>query len=106
MMRWAVVLWMMMASESPAAATQDPATATNARIAALARVTLTPGAPETASRLREGLADADPRVRATAARVAHVLSAAPLLPDLRTTIQKETDRDAGRELAWAIADLD
>jgi len=91
---------------SGAAIAQEPAPGVNARIAAIGRLPVDKAAAESSSRLRAGLADEDSRVRAAAARVAHVMAAVPLLPDLRTALEKETDPDAAHELAWALADLD
>ena len=104
-MRWTAVL-LTVAFSLPNAVPQDPAAGANARIAAIARLPFDPQSPETPQRLRAGLADIDSRVRSAAARVAHVLSATSLVPDLRTALQKETDSHSARELAWAIADLD
>jgi TonB family protein len=88
-------------SQPVAAPTRD-----TEKIAALARLALPPGSPESVSRLQKGLEDESPLVRAAAARVGHVINAAPLTPDLRRALERETDLEVAREMVWALADLD
>ncbi|MBX7186206.1 MAG: energy transducer TonB [Vicinamibacteria bacterium] len=100
------VLLLAVAVGSGAANGEETALGVNARIAAIARLTLGATVAEVPARLRSGLADEDASVRAAAARVAHTTAATALLPDLRTALGREPDPEAARELAWALADLD
>ena len=114
MIRWAVVargvafVWGMNAGASEASLPAGDASVEDSgpKIAALARLSPGPGSPEAVSLLRDGLKDPDPAVRAAAARVTHVIGLSSLLAELREAIGAETDGDAAREQAWAIADLD
>jgi hypothetical protein len=54
---------------------------------------------------RAGLRHTDARVRAAAARAAHVSAALPLVPDLATALAVESDLLAGAEMARAVASL-
>src|SRR6516225_4588460 len=54
--------------------------------------------PRAVSRWAEALAHADPRVRATAARLLHVTTAASALPQLRQAIGVESDAAAAAEI--------
>jgi len=105
MTRWAGVVLAIVVGPGATMA-QDPPPGVDGRIAAIARLTLNPASPDSPARLRAGLTDEDSRVRAAAARVAHVMAALPLLHDLRTALEKEPDPDAAHELAWTLADLD
>ncbi len=102
MLRW-MTLAVIMAVAAPQGADREGVLA---KIAALARISLTPNGPVVADQIRSGLVDPSPAVRAAAARVTHVGAITALLPSLRDALRNETDGDAAREMTWALADLD
>lgn len=85
------------AAEDPAAPTLSPG-----QIAPLVR--LGPK-PEVIDTLRRAVRDGAPEVRAAGARVASALRAGGLLENLREALKAETNREAAREQATAIAAL-
>jgi len=71
--------------------------------AATAKLVLQPDAASLTEPLTAALADAQPLVRATAARIAAVRDLKPLVAPLREAIARETDSSAAREEIQALA---
>ena len=72
---------------------------------AVAMLVLDSDEPKIDAALRPALTDADPLVRATAARVANVRIRTPLLDVLRTQLDRESDLTAAREESRAVVML-
>lgn len=71
--------------------------------ASIAKLVLATDAASLTEPLTASLADSQPLVRATAARIAAVRDVKPLVPSLREAISRETDSSAVREEICALA---
>jgi hypothetical protein len=88
---------LLLASATP---TQAPDGGNRMSVVAALRAT---SSPESLVAIRAGLKSSDTRVRAAAARIASVSDPSRFIADLSSALATETDAEAAREEAWALA---